>query len=483
MPYSRKLIVPSLILCGGLAFLPSLGAYFLSDDFVLLSWTRARSVGNVLAFFDPSTDWFYRPLVKVYYSLGQSFFGLHGLPFHLISISIHLINAYLLFKLAAKHKSVSWGAALLVALIFLLNPRHAETVSWVAAVGDLIGALSILGSLLLFNTFVEGWRYGWLAASLAVFGFGLLARESVVVLPVLVGLYWVTIGVRPTRNLIRRTWLIAPYFALLLIYLVSLWLSRVPSQSALSRGGLQFRILNLDSILLGIVDYVHGLVPGGAWLAGLPLDTLRWLVWIEAVVLLGVAWALWRWGRHVALMGLGWMLVTPLVFVPFSGPTDRYFYLPSIGYALLVGDLFGALPNLALQADLRVALRSVSATLGALLVVVPGWGLYTRALAWGEAGRVTGGVLNDTRRAAPDPPAGTRFLYAALPTHLNGVPLFQNGLSEAVQTIYSNPTLSASPLTCDPPPPPDAIILRFKGDGVERASLSQLCLSTTLPNP
>ena len=40
-------IAALLIACGLLVFVPNLNAYFLSDDFVLLSWTRVHSAGDV----------------------------------------------------------------------------------------------------------------------------------------------------------------------------------------------------------------------------------------------------------------------------------------------------------------------------------------------------------------------------------------------------------------------------------------------------
>src|SRR5687767_5148767 len=84
-----------LIACGLLAFVPNLTGYFLADDFVLLSWTRVSSVNEVLGFFDPSVEWFYRPFVKVFYWVGQSVFGLRAAPFHLVSLLLHGVNAYL----------------------------------------------------------------------------------------------------------------------------------------------------------------------------------------------------------------------------------------------------------------------------------------------------------------------------------------------------------------------------------------------------
>ena len=155
----RDPVAVLLLLCAGAVFLPSLGAYFLSDDFVLLSWTRGASPADVLGFFDPATEWFYRPLVKVYYWAGQSLFGVRAIPLHALSILLHVANAYLLYRLVVRHGTVPWGGALFVALIFLLNTRHAETVSWVAAVGDLGGTVCILGSILLFGRFLEHGRH------------------------------------------------------------------------------------------------------------------------------------------------------------------------------------------------------------------------------------------------------------------------------------------------------------------------------------
>jgi hypothetical protein len=309
-----------------------------------------------------------------------------------------------------------------------------------------------------------------MVGSLGLFALGLLTRESVVMLPVLTGMY-VFLMVRGDGK--RKVW-IAAYAGVLAAYLILLWVGR-GGGGALSRGGLEFRALNIDSLLLGVMDYVHGLVPGGAWLARLPLDTLRWLVWVEVGALVGIAWLLWRWKRRPALVGLGWMLVTPLVFVPFSGPTDRYFYLPSVGFALIVGDLVGALPKVGRRAEFALFPRWLVAAAAAGLVVAGGMGVFVRSLAWNEAGRVSGGVLNDTRRFMAEPAEGTRFYYAGVPAFLEGVPLFGNGLQEAVRLVYDDPTLSAVHAGCDPPPPVGANLLRFKGDGVEPVLVADVC--------
>src|SRR5687768_7903557 len=176
-----------LIACGLLAFVPNLTGYFLADDFVLLSWTRASSIDDVLAFFDPNIEWFYRPFVRLFYWAGQSVFGLRAAPFHLVSLVLHGLNGYLVYRLVVGSglRARGWVVGLAAGLLFLLNSHHAETVSWVAAIGDMGGLFCILAALLLFRRFRSSGKLVLLAASVGVFALGLLTRETVVVLPLL----------------------------------------------------------------------------------------------------------------------------------------------------------------------------------------------------------------------------------------------------------------------------------------------------------
>ncbi|MDQ6695131.1 MAG: hypothetical protein M3014_12055, partial [Chloroflexota bacterium] len=145
----RDLYTIILLLCALLAFAPGLRAYFLADDYVLLSWTRAQTPGGVLGFFDPHTTWFYRPLVKLFYWSFQGSFGLHPLPYHIFSLAMHGLNCALLYRLVRRHSdTLGRVAGITAGLLFALNPHSAESVSWIASAGDLGATASILGSLL-----------------------------------------------------------------------------------------------------------------------------------------------------------------------------------------------------------------------------------------------------------------------------------------------------------------------------------------------
>jgi hypothetical protein len=280
----------------------------------------------------------------------------------------------------------------------------------------------------------------------------------------------------PLRGRPVGRWLgpvVVAYGVALGAYLLAIGLGR-QGGSGVERGGLAFRALNFDSVLLGVFDYVHGLVPGGQTVAGLPLDTLRVVVWVEAALVVMLAVVLWRARMRTALFGLGWLLVTPMVFVFFSPPAPRYFYLPAVGYGILVGALLGSALAVGLAPGRERVYRAArwAAALAALALVA--WqvgGLIERESAWRAAGQASGGVWNDTRTAVPEPEDYAAFFYVDLPEAMDGVPAFGNGVQQAVQRLYDNRTLTAERTTCDdilarPEMPRYSYIFRFKGDGV-----------------
>lgn len=483
----RDLVAAILILAGLLAFVSNLNAFFLSDDFVLLSWTHVNTPSAIADFFDPHTEWFYRPLVKLVYWAGQTVFGLHAAPFHLFSLALHGANSYLIYRIVRQSGTwparISELAGIAAALVFLLNPHHAETVSWVSAVGDLLGVFCILLNLLLFRQYIEVGGFVKLAGALGLFAVGLLSRETVVLLPGLLLLQSLTGASRTKQSLQRFLPAFASHIVLLLVYGFAQTIGKATGQTGIARGGLQFHPLNLDSILLGILDYAHGLVPGGTILQGASLDTLSKLVWGEWAALIALAAVLWRLKQHTALFGLGWLLFTPLVFVFFSPPTDRYFYLPAVGFAILLGSLLGTMLERAAKWKIPGARASTTVALlaVALFLVAQGATLTGKVLAWRDAGLVSGGVLHDIREAAPDPHSYAGFYITGLPVFRSGIPVFQNGLQEAVQLTYDDTSLAAHASDCatlqkTADLPRYSLFFRYKENGAQQFSIPQNCL-------
>lgn len=479
----RDWVAAFLLLCALAPYAPNLDAFFLSDDFVLLSWTHVRSLNEVPGFFDPSTEWFYRPLVKLVYWAGQGMFGFRAAPFHLLSLLLHLANAYLLYRLVSRSR-LGWTAGLAAALVFMLDPHHAETVSWVSAVGDLIGTLCILANLLLLRGYLRGGRPIYVAPALALFAAGLLARETALLLPGLALLYLLLVETRPALSRARRglaLWL-GGYVVIAAGYLALLRLGSGGAGGGLARGGLEFRPLNPDSVLLGLLDYAHRLVPAGEALANAPLDVLRVLVWGEWAALLLLGLALWRLRLTYVLFGLAWLLLAPAAFIFFSPPTDRYFYLPSVGFAIFFGCLLASLLALAARCARawRVGARALACLFLVGLLLTHGATLTSRVAEWRAAGHASGGIVNDLRRTVPDPEDYAAYFFVDLPIFLEGVPIFQNGLQQAVQLTYDNPTIAAQAATCtqlqaQPEFPRYSYFFRYKPNGVTQLASPQDC--------
>ncbi len=506
----QDLLAALLLLCAVAFFLPNLTSYFLADDFVLLSWTHVTSLGDITGFFNPQTTWFYRPVVKLFYWAGQSIFGLHATPFHILSLLLHWANAYLVYRLVTRN---SWKVGrlrvstlrpsnlptfqlaptvtgLAAGLIFTLNPAHAETVSWIAAVGDLIGVFCILAALICFEDYCERGYTRYLLASLGLFVLGLLSRETAVILPALLLLDVVVFARWRLLSLRRTATLAGSYASILAAYLTMQTVGKAALPPSEAGQAPQLHMLHLDSILLGILDYVHRLVPGGTLLAQQPLNVLRVSVWVEWAALLLLAVWLWLAGRRLMLFGLGWTLVTPLVFIFFSPPTDRYMYLVSIGYAIFVGGLLGELlrvegfwiltvPQSKIQNPKSKIQTAVVVLLLAALLLSQIIQLLDRESAWRSAGKATGGVFNDMKQAAPQPKDYTAFYFVDLPMTPNGIPTFLNTMPLAVQRIYDNPTLAASAVTCtylrQTELPRYNFIFKYKGDGVRLLANMQEC--------
>ena len=91
---------------------------------------------------------FYRPVIEIYFFVGQRLFGCAPLPFHLASLSIHLVNTATVFFFARRLAGSTRFAALSV-FLFVLQPGYVQAVAWVAAITDLLGAFWYLLTLLL----------------------------------------------------------------------------------------------------------------------------------------------------------------------------------------------------------------------------------------------------------------------------------------------------------------------------------------------
>jgi tetratricopeptide (TPR) repeat protein len=118
---------------------------------------------------------YYRPLMTLSYLLLWKAFGPIPMGFHLFCLTLHAAVVVVMFFVGVRIFRDRW-IAWFSALLFALHPIHTEAVDWIAAVPDLEATLFLL---LAVWAFADDARKDWRAklATLACFALALLAKE------------------------------------------------------------------------------------------------------------------------------------------------------------------------------------------------------------------------------------------------------------------------------------------------------------------
>jgi Flp pilus assembly protein TadD len=201
------------------AYLPAFGGGWLWDDDILITAnplvTEARGLWGIW-FNNTSPDYF--PATLTSYWVEYRLWGDWAPGYRAVNILVHAVNTILVWRILAR---LGVPGAWLAAAVWGIHPVTVASVAWVAerknTLSMLFGCLSLLGWLSFEET---GQRrfYGW---SLASFVVALLAKTSLVTLPLILPvLTWWQRG-RVTRVDLLR---IIPFLlASLVLGLVTLW--------------------------------------------------------------------------------------------------------------------------------------------------------------------------------------------------------------------------------------------------------------------
>lgn len=305
---------------------------------------------------------YYRPLVMVCHMACYLVFGPQAWGFHLVSIMLHALNSVLLYAVISRllrdgesgtpdnPPYLAPGAALL----FAVHPIHAEPVLYVSAVGDLLCTLFVLLVFLMHLRWSKAREKGRPLLGSTAFCCALLCKETALVVPLV--LFFHEILVRGRTGLVGtwwRRWL--PYLVVTALYLALrqeiLGIFAPNALSGISLTGvirLFARYVAKLVVPLRLNEYYHA--AGGISGPGPAIGVS--LLLLFAILALGVF--LYRKQRNAALFGLLIMVLPllPALYVngySWSGFAERYLYLPSVGFVLMVGELIGAFLRLPLK--------------------------------------------------------------------------------------------------------------------------------------
>lgn len=127
---------------GILLYSHSLGNQFVIDDASQIKFNKSVHSLNIPSLFLGSTfaddngpvGIYYKPVMTSFYAIIYSLFGYNPIPFHLVQITLHILNALLVFLLFKKFLSVK--LSLLLSLIFLVHPINTQAVVYISSLQD-----------------------------------------------------------------------------------------------------------------------------------------------------------------------------------------------------------------------------------------------------------------------------------------------------------------------------------------------------------
>ena len=199
MPGTSKprLILIAVLLVTGAVYLPACGYQFVYDDHgqildnqyaLTWSWLPHYFTSHVWSSKQLAAPVYYRPLFLVWLLLNYQLFGVNPAWWHLTTVLAHVLATFLVYRLAVKLFDDPWPAGI-AALLFGLHPVHIESVTWVSGVSEPLVAVFLLSALIFYlrsRDPADARARTWLPVSLALAGTALLAKETALILPLLI---------------------------------------------------------------------------------------------------------------------------------------------------------------------------------------------------------------------------------------------------------------------------------------------------------
>ncbi len=417
----QRLLLLGVLAITILAFVNSLDGQFVYDDrFQILKNPTLTSLANIPRMFTQDVWQFlnegdkttvgpyYRPLFNIALIINHQLFGLEVVGWHLFSILLHVGVVFLLYKLALQW-NLSTETALASALLFGLHPVHSESVAWVAALPDPLAAVFILSSLLLY----EGYHHGRvrqpvaLVSSVAFALLAMLSKEVAVVLPLFLAARESLdrpSGERLGGTILRVVERTAPFFAMIALYLgmryYALGFLRQDQPQSLGIPATQV-LLTIPSVLVAyarmlFVPFSLAVMYGNTYVQS-PADARFWAAAVAIAALLLAAMWLVR-SSPTGRRALAFLIIflMPVLNLKAFRPEesllhDRYLYLPSIGFCILVAMAFEWLSD-RFAAHQREVFATATALSAALL-----FGLtYYQNFSWQSELAMTNNALKVT---------------------------------------------------------------------------------------
>jgi protein O-mannosyl-transferase len=325
----------------------------------------------------------YQPLTMLIYMITYAWAGASPYAYHLVNVLLHLMNVWLVFKLAEK-LSGKQVTAIVVAFLFAVHPMHVESVVWIAELKDVLYTFFYLLSLLMYIRYIEsGFKIKLYIYTLLIFTASMLSKSAAVTLPVLL----IGIDIYKQRKftikaLMEKIPLLALSVFFGILALLSQHAGETGSDPTLGFGFINKIFLISYSVVFYIVKSVAPVdLSAMHYFPFIKNGALPWYYYASLPALLAIIWSVVRRNafRKEIIFGFFFFLVTislTLQIIPFGNAivSERYTYVPYIGLFFIAGQW------ISLSSNNRI--RSYGIAILSVLIIIFSVQTFRRIGVW-----------------------------------------------------------------------------------------------------
>jgi tetratricopeptide (TPR) repeat protein len=359
---NRTVVAGLLFLISFAVYIPSIHDGLVWDDVrhVQKLAPRIHDNGFSLNSFLPDakgerTAKYFRPTYAYSLALDYEIWGENPKGFHIDSIILHSITTVLLYFMVILlfrefQKSEGDKVAFLSSLLFAVYPLHVESVSFIAARGDILAAIFFSACMILY---LHSFRRYWLILPAGFFLYmSFTSKEVALTFPLIILVFdIISRRILKLRTLFKYLIIIVPlifYFyarSKAYISLTGLWNKAPVFDMSASYGFGEFVNIFVNSYLFYLKKllfpydlnmFIWGIPPG---------DALQIIIaFLVIIVACAVFVISFRKKENVTAFGLLWIFATlgPAIIIAIypmaiTRYAERFLYVPSMGYCLLIG--------------------------------------------------------------------------------------------------------------------------------------------------
>ncbi len=346
----------------------------------------------------------YRPLTPIMFAIEYDIAGNHPWFSHLISAICYGLLCWVLFGflrelLTPRMSSSALQISIVATLIFALHPIHTEVVGNIKGRDEIMAAMGALGGLWLMLIGVrESKSWPWAFLSGGAFFLGLLSKENVITMLAVVPLtlWWYSKNKPVSWLTALAPVIIASGIFLFLRGNMTGWNKGdtpmelmnnpfvkvendiyVPFTLGEKTATITYTMGKYAQLLLFPYPLTHDYYPRHIEIQdwGKPLVILSLLFWITmlAIAIKGLKNRTW-WAYGILFYIFTMSITSNLVFPVGTNMSERFAFLPSVGFALIAGYAFSLLLNSSMR-------KAGVVLLACIMIAFAGW-TFMRSRVW-----------------------------------------------------------------------------------------------------